>query len=160
MPVNSRHAAGQNSIGVDSCQSGAWNPEPEQQKSGPEERQRRPARGERQNFSHAKRTGLVMTNSVGMVSVGSASWTDPTLIASKRFYPLGCTNAEARLRFYATQFPLVEDRRSPRKDPAEQSLVETSAYHVVPDGESYRVPRPMPESHKSGLAKGGKNKDS
>lgn len=42
------------------------------------------------------------------ISVGTASWTDPTLIASKRFYPPGCTSAEARLRFYATQFPLVE----------------------------------------------------
>jgi uncharacterized protein YecE (DUF72 family) len=42
------------------------------------------------------------------ISVGTASWTDPTLIGSKRFYPPGCTSAEARLRFYATQFPLVE----------------------------------------------------
>jgi uncharacterized protein YecE (DUF72 family) len=42
------------------------------------------------------------------IAVGTASWTDPTLIASKRFYPKGCTSAEARLRFYATQFPLVE----------------------------------------------------
>jgi uncharacterized protein YecE (DUF72 family) len=42
------------------------------------------------------------------VSVGTASWTDPTLIASKRFYPSGCTSAEARLRFYASQFPIVE----------------------------------------------------
>jgi uncharacterized protein YecE (DUF72 family) len=42
------------------------------------------------------------------IAVGTASWTDPTLIASKRFYPNGCTSAEARLRFYASQFPLVE----------------------------------------------------
>lgn len=42
------------------------------------------------------------------IAIGTASWTDPTLIASKRFYPPGCTSAEARLRFYATQFPLVE----------------------------------------------------
>ncbi|MEX3640207.1 DUF72 domain-containing protein [Paraburkholderia sp. BR14320] len=42
------------------------------------------------------------------IRIGTASWTDPTLIASKRFYPPGCTSAEARLRFYATQFPLVE----------------------------------------------------
>ncbi len=35
-----------------------------------------------------------------------------------------------------------------------------AAYRVVLDGESYRVPRPMPESNKSALAKGGKNKDS
>lgn len=42
------------------------------------------------------------------VRVGTASWTDPTLIKSKLFYPPGCTSAEARLRFYASQFPIVE----------------------------------------------------
>lgn len=42
------------------------------------------------------------------ILVGSASWTDKTLIACGRFYPPGCTSAEARLRFYAQQFPLVE----------------------------------------------------
>jgi uncharacterized protein YecE (DUF72 family) len=42
------------------------------------------------------------------ILVGTASWTDPTLIKSKRFYPSGCNSAEARLRFYASQFPIVE----------------------------------------------------
>jgi uncharacterized protein YecE (DUF72 family) len=42
------------------------------------------------------------------VLVGSCSWTDRTLVACKRFYPKGCSTAEARLRFYSTQFPLVE----------------------------------------------------
>jgi len=42
------------------------------------------------------------------VWVGTCSWTDKTLIACKRFYPKGCSTAEARLRFYGTQFPLVE----------------------------------------------------
>jgi len=42
------------------------------------------------------------------IRVGTAPWTDKTLIASKRFYPPGCSSAEARLRFYATKFPLVE----------------------------------------------------
>ena len=42
------------------------------------------------------------------ILVGSCSWTDPTLIASGRFYPAGVTSAEARLRYYATQFPIVE----------------------------------------------------
>jgi len=40
--------------------------------------------------------------------VGSCSWTDPTLIACRRFYPTGVTSAADRLRYYATQFPLVE----------------------------------------------------
>jgi uncharacterized protein YecE (DUF72 family) len=42
------------------------------------------------------------------ILVGNCSWTDPTLIACGRFYPAGVSSAEARLRYYATQFPLVE----------------------------------------------------
>lgn len=42
------------------------------------------------------------------ILVGSASWTDKSLIACGRFYPPGCKTAEARLRFYASQFPMVE----------------------------------------------------
>ena len=42
------------------------------------------------------------------VLVGTASWTDKTLIACGRFYPAMAKNAEARLRFYASQFPIVE----------------------------------------------------
>lgn len=39
---------------------------------------------------------------------GSASWTDPTLLASGLFYPPEARSAEARLRFYASQFRLTE----------------------------------------------------
>ena len=42
------------------------------------------------------------------VFIGTASWTDKTLIACKRFYPRNVASAEARLRYYAEQFPLVE----------------------------------------------------
>jgi uncharacterized protein YecE (DUF72 family) len=42
------------------------------------------------------------------ILVGSCSWTDKTLIACGRFYPPEAKTAEARLRHYATQFPLVE----------------------------------------------------
>ena len=52
------------------------------------------------------------------ILVGTASWTDPTLIACKRFYPRGCYSAEARLRHYARTFPLVEV---------------DAAYYAVPD---------------------------
>lgn len=45
---------------------------------------------------------------MGTIRVGTASWTDKSLIDSKRFYPAGCTSAEDRLRFYASQFPIVE----------------------------------------------------
>jgi uncharacterized protein YecE (DUF72 family) len=42
------------------------------------------------------------------ILVGTASWTDKTLIACKRFYPPEAKTAEARLRHYATQFAMVE----------------------------------------------------
>lgn len=40
--------------------------------------------------------------------VGTASWTDKTLLESGRFYPESAKSPEARLRFYASQFNLVE----------------------------------------------------
>jgi len=43
-----------------------------------------------------------------VIRCGIAGWIDRELIASKRFYPAGATSSEDRLRFYATQFPLVE----------------------------------------------------
>jgi len=42
------------------------------------------------------------------ILVGTASWTDKTLIGCGRFYPPACRTAEERLRFYARQFPIVE----------------------------------------------------
>jgi uncharacterized protein YecE (DUF72 family) len=42
------------------------------------------------------------------VRVGTAGWTDPTLIKAGTFYPPAATSAEERLRYYASQFPLVE----------------------------------------------------
>lgn len=49
-----------------------------------------------------------MREAKASVLVGTASWTDPTLIRSRRFYPKGCSSADARLRYYASQFPIVE----------------------------------------------------
>jgi uncharacterized protein YecE (DUF72 family) len=40
--------------------------------------------------------------------VGTASWTDPTITKGVIFYPRGVTSSEDRLRYYASQFPLVE----------------------------------------------------
>lgn len=42
------------------------------------------------------------------ILTGTASWTDPTLIACGRFYPSAIRSADARLRYYATQFPITE----------------------------------------------------
>jgi uncharacterized protein YecE (DUF72 family) len=44
---------------------------------------------------------------VGDLKVGTASWTDKTLLASG-WYPEDATSAEERLGYYAKQFPLVE----------------------------------------------------
>jgi uncharacterized protein YecE (DUF72 family) len=45
---------------------------------------------------------------LGEILIGTASWTDPTLIKSGRFYPPRARTAEDRLRYYATQFNMVE----------------------------------------------------
>ena len=42
------------------------------------------------------------------IRVGTDSWTDKTLIDCGRFYPKEAKTAEARLRFYASIFPMVE----------------------------------------------------
>src|SRR5438094_6371186 len=42
------------------------------------------------------------------VRIGTASWTDPTMVAPGVFYPPDAKNAEDRLNYYADQFPLVE----------------------------------------------------
>ncbi|OYV72171.1 MAG: hypothetical protein B7Z74_05980, partial [Deltaproteobacteria bacterium 21-66-5] len=42
------------------------------------------------------------------IRIGTASWTDPTMVAPGVFYPDGVASPEARLRYYASNFPLVE----------------------------------------------------
>ena len=44
----------------------------------------------------------------GRILIGTASWTDPTMIASGVFYPTGSDSAEERLQYYASTFPVVE----------------------------------------------------
>jgi uncharacterized protein YecE (DUF72 family) len=45
---------------------------------------------------------------MGRILAGTAGWTDPSLIKSRRFYPRGFSSPEGRLRYYASQFPMVE----------------------------------------------------
>lgn len=42
------------------------------------------------------------------ILIGTASWTDKTLISSGNFYPAEAKTAEARLKHYAENFPIVE----------------------------------------------------
>ena len=51
------------------------------------------------------------------------SWTDPTLVKDGNFYPPGAKTAEKRLRFYASQFPLVEVDSTYYFPPSEKNSV-------------------------------------
>ena len=42
------------------------------------------------------------------ILVGTASWTDKSLIDSGKFYPATAKSPEGRLKYYASQFPMVE----------------------------------------------------
>src|SRR6201994_1150230 len=57
---------------------------------------------------------------MGEVRVGTASWTDRTLIEAG-WYPPEANNPEKRLRYYARQFPLVEVDATYYALPAEQT---------------------------------------
>ena len=59
---------------------------------------------------------------MGQVRVGTASWTDRTLIASG-WYPPEADTPEKRLRYYARQFGLVEVDATYYALPAEQTAV-------------------------------------
>ena len=58
-----------------------------------------------------------------MPRVGTASWTDKTLIKSGTFYPRQVTTAEGRLRFYAEHFDTVEVDSSYYALPSEKNAV-------------------------------------
>lgn len=45
---------------------------------------------------------------MGEILIGTCSWTDPTLIECRRFYPEWAHSPETRLQFYASHFPIVE----------------------------------------------------
>jgi uncharacterized protein YecE (DUF72 family) len=59
---------------------------------------------------------------MGKILTGTASWTDPTLLATD-WYPPGATNAEDRLRYYTSQFSLVEVDSTYYGLPSEQTAV-------------------------------------
>jgi uncharacterized protein YecE (DUF72 family) len=57
---------------------------------------------------------------MGSIEVGTASWTDKTLLESG-WYPKGADTPEKRLAYYATQFPIVEVDSTYYGPPAEQT---------------------------------------
>jgi uncharacterized protein YecE (DUF72 family) len=58
---------------------------------------------------------------MGEIRVGTASWTDKTLLASG-WYPETANTAEKRLAYYARQFPLVEVDSTYYAPPAESTV--------------------------------------
>ena len=61
--------------------------------------------------------------SEGRVLVGISSWTEPTLVKAGTFYPPAANSAEERLRFYASQFPIVEVDSTYYYPPSERNSV-------------------------------------
>jgi len=60
---------------------------------------------------------------MGNVLVGISSWTERTLIKDGNFYPPGAKTAEARLQFYANQFPIVEVDSTYYFPPSERNAI-------------------------------------
>jgi uncharacterized protein YecE (DUF72 family) len=101
----------------------------------------------------------------GEVRFGTASWTDPTMTAPGVFYPPGANSAEERLRYYSTQFPVVEVDATyyalPSKRTAE-SWVDRTPKHFVFDIKAHalmtgqptevsRLPKAIKEQLPAGL---------
>lgn len=96
------------------------------------------------------------------IKVGTASWTDRSLIESGRFYPADCTTPEARLRYYSSRFPLVEVDSSYYGIPAErnsQLWVERTPHDFTFNVKAFRLltthqtpPKVLPVEVRDGLS--------
>src|SRR5215469_9088800 len=73
---------------------------------------------------------------MGQVQVGTASWTDRTLLESG-WYPPEADTSEKRLRYYARQFGLVEVDATYYAMPAEQTAALWAAR--TPPGFTFNV---------------------
>src|ERR671934_2523597 len=60
---------------------------------------------------------------MGEIRIGITGWTEPTLIKQSDFYPKDAKTAEARLRFYASKFPIVEVDSTYYAPPSERNSV-------------------------------------
>ncbi len=73
---------------------------------------------------------------MGKILVGTASWTDKTLLESG-WYPPSADNPEKRLGYYAEQFPLVEVDATYYHPPAEATAVAWAAR--TPEGFVFNI---------------------
>src|SRR5438093_126679 len=60
---------------------------------------------------------------MGRILVGITAWTEPTLIKESDFYPADVKTPEDRLRFYSSQFPIVEVDATYYSPPNERNSV-------------------------------------
>ena len=97
----------------------------------------------------------------GRILVGTASWTDPSLLACGRFYPPEAKTPEERLKFYAASFPVVEVDSSYYGLPAERTAklwVERTPHAFTFDIKSFSLfthhptpPRVLPKDIRESL---------
>ncbi|MEV4345629.1 DUF72 domain-containing protein [Actinoplanes sp. NPDC049596] len=73
---------------------------------------------------------------MGSIEVGTASWTDKTLLASG-WYPASADTPEKRLAYYAKQFPVVEVDSTYYGPPAEQTTKLWA--QRTPDGFTFNI---------------------
>jgi uncharacterized protein YecE (DUF72 family) len=59
----------------------------------------------------------------GKILIGTASWTDPTLVKEGHFYPPEAKTSETRLKYYASKFPIVEVDSTYYFPPSERNSV-------------------------------------
>jgi uncharacterized protein YecE (DUF72 family) len=84
--------------------------------------------------------------------VGTASWTDPTLLNSDLFYPPSMRSAEERLRFYAEQFNTVEVDSTYYALPAERNAKLWT--ERTPDGFVFNIkPFPLMTQHPAEMSR-------
>ncbi len=79
---------------------------------------------------------------MGEILIGTCSWTDPTLVQSRRFYPDWARSTEDRLRYYASQFSIVEVDSSYYALPAERTgrlWVERTPDRFIFDVKAFRL---------------------
>jgi len=97
------------------------------------------------------------------ILVGTASWADKSLVDSGKFYPPDVTSPEERLRYYASQFPMVEVDSSYYAMPlpaTTQQWAERTPEHFVFNVKAFRLftghqaqPRVLPKDLQEALGR-------
>lgn len=100
------------------------------------------------------------------ILVGTTSWTEKTLLESGRFYPCEANSAEARLRYYASRFPVVEVDSAYYGLPSARNAglwADRTPEGFVFDVKAFRLftqhqtpPEALPKEIRAGLAPAGK----